>query len=149
MATTHSLDSMKVAAQPIEGLKVYTIKNTVDFGDLDDGVAIGDGDTVELLKVPVNTIVLAVAVNVTTAGAASTAYTCTVGDGANPDGFIKTVDLTATGITKTAADAVETYGMAVGGGHVYSTADTIDAVVTITGGTSHPVVEVTAICVAL
>ena len=83
--------------------------------------ALAAGDVLEVIKVPTNTLVTHVALNVTTAEGGT--LTVDVGDGDNPDGYLDGVNANATAayLTVAGTDAFEA-------GKFYTAADTIDIV---------------------
>ena len=83
--------------------------------------ALAAGDILEVIKVPANTLVTHVALNVTTAEGGT--LTVDVGDGDNPDGYLDGVNANATAayLTVAGTDAFEA-------GKFYTAADTIDIV---------------------
>lgn len=83
--------------------------------------ALAAGDVLEVIKVPANTLVTHVALNVTTAEGGT--LTVDVGDGDNPDGYLDGVNANATAayLTVAGTDAFEA-------GKFYTAADTIDIV---------------------
>lgn len=98
--------------------------------------------TVAALTIPKNTLVLQVYTVVVTA--AGETCTATVGDGDSATGWDASVDLNATAGTRYAG-IVGTDAFAVG--KLYSTADTVDVVVTLNGGTGSVQYRVEALCV--
>ena len=83
--------------------------------------ALAAADVLEVIKVPANTLVTHVALNVTTAEGGT--LTVDVGDGDNPDGYLDGVNANATAayLTVAGTDAFEA-------GKFYTAADTIDIV---------------------
>jgi len=83
--------------------------------------ALTSADVLEVIRVPANTLVTNVALNVTTAEGGT--LTVDVGDGANPDGYLDGVNANATAayLTVAGTDAFEA-------GKYYTAADTIDIV---------------------
>jgi len=83
--------------------------------------ALAAGDILEVIKVPANTLVTHVALNVITAEGGT--LTVDVGDGDNPDGYLDGVNANATAayLTVAGTDAFEA-------GKFYTAADTIDIV---------------------
>ena len=83
--------------------------------------ALTSADILEVIRVPANTLVTNVALNVTTAEGGT--LTVDVGDGDNPDGYIDGVNANATAayLTVAGTDAFEA-------GKYYTAADTIDIV---------------------
>lgn len=86
--------------------------------------ALAAGDVLEVIKIPANTLVTSVALNVTTAEGGT--LTVDVGDGTDPDGYLDGVNAnTAAAYSLNAAAGTPT-GYA--GGKFYTAADTIDVV---------------------
>lgn len=83
--------------------------------------ALTSADILEVIRVPANTLVTNVALNVTTAEGGT--LTVDVGDGDNPDGYLDGVNANATAayLTVAGTDAFEA-------GKYYTAADTIDIV---------------------
>jgi len=83
--------------------------------------ALTSADVLEVIRVPANTLVTNVALNVTTAEGGT--LTVDVGDGDNPDGYLDGVNGNATAayLTVAGTDAFEA-------GKYYTAADTIDIV---------------------
>ena len=94
----------------------------IDFSDTN----VSSTNVVQSLNIPAGALVTNVIVRVVTAEDATA--TATVGDGDDPNGWIASLDLNATGTTFTAkpinADAYPALG-----GRLYTSADTIDLVV--------------------
>lgn len=103
------------------------------------------GDTLQLLDVPANTVVLGAWVLVETV--MGSAGTMTLGDGDDADGYIVAIDLNATGVT--AADGVylDTAAEAVSG-KVYTSAGVISGLL---GGTltDAGIIHITVLCLRL
>ena len=100
--------------------------------------ALAAGDVLEVIKVPANTLVTHVALNVTTAEGGT--LTVDVGDGDNPDGYLDGVNANATAayLTVAGTDAFEA-------GKFYTAADTIDIV--LNNAADAAVMKLTAIMV--
>ena len=100
--------------------------------------ALAAGDVLEVIKVPANTLVTHVALNVTTAEGGT--LTVDVGDGDNPDGYLDGVNANATAayLTVAGTDAFEA-------GKYYTAADTID--VTTVNAADTAVMKLTAVMV--
>ena len=132
------VDNIAVGEGSLEqlGLVPFYLKGTTK-------TAVADGTTAAL-TIPANTLVLQVySVVVTAAGEACTA---TVGDGDSATGWDASIDLNATAGTR--------YGGVPGTdaftvGKLYSTADTIDYVVTLNGGTGSVQFRCEALCVKM
>jgi hypothetical protein len=86
--------------------------------------ALTAGDVLEVVKIPANTLVLGVALNVTTAEGGT--LTIDVGDGADPDGYLDGVNANATAAYSLAPSAGTPTGYA--SGKFYTAEDTIDVV---------------------
>ena len=116
------------AAHVAKGInKVSTISVDLNFATITTEraaaglTALAAGDVLEVIKVPANTLVTHVALNVTTAEGGT--LTVDVGDGDNPDGYLDGVNANATAayLTVAGTDAFEA-------GKFYTAADTIDIV---------------------
>lgn len=126
--------------RPANDHSVYIISNTVDFADLSTAGLSGvtTGDVVQLLDIPAGTIVKNVGVYIYSAISAesgTTATGATVGDGADPNGWITTVDLAR--VAAAVSGVSNSNGAYVLGttdfdiGKYYATADTIDMTITL------------------
>ena len=100
--------------------------------------ALAAADILEVIKVPANTLVTHVALNVTTAEGGT--LTVDVGDGDNPDGYLDGVNANATAayLTVAGTDAFEA-------GKYYTAADTIDIV--LNNAADAAVMKLTAVMV--
>jgi len=105
--------------------KVSAVSVTLDFAAITTAraaaglTALAATDTLEVIKVPANTLVTNVVLNVTTAEGGT--LTIDVGDGADPDGFIDGVN------ANTTAAYIPVAGTAAyEQGKYYTAADTID-----------------------
>lgn len=116
------------AAHVAKGInKVSTISVDLNFATITTEraaaglTALTAGDVLEVIRVPANTLVTNVALNVTTAEGGT--LTIDVGDGDNPDGYLDGVNANATAayLTVAGTDAFEA-------GKFYTAADTIDVV---------------------
>ena len=116
------------AAHVAKGInKVPTISVKLDFAAITTAraaaglTALAATDVLEVIRVPANTYVTNVALNVTTAEGGT--LTVDVGDGDNPDGYLDGVNANATAayLTVAGTDAYES-------GKFYTAADTIDVV---------------------
>ena len=116
------------------GAKQTLLERTLDFAQIaayraSAGLAaLGSGDVYELFSIPAKTLVLRAGFDVTTAeGATATAH---LGDGADADGFLVSVNLNSVAsganIPTLAEAAPNTIVPAYGFGKYYSAADTID-----------------------
>lgn len=197
LAETHTEFVTGNPVMDVQPGQVYVISNTLNFGDLDTpgpyatGILGGVsrfGETVQLLDVPANTYVRDVGINIYSAwgttnaaavggsGTGLTMHGVQIGDGADTDGWIRTVDFgpSASGVSSgsisgTTLDAI---GGAAGvitvatytnmaayhrvGGKMYTTADTIDALLPVyshraatVSGLTDFVLQVWAECVAV
>lgn len=86
--------------------------------------ALGAADVLELIPVKTGTFVLLAGIEVTTVEGA--AATVDLGDGASAAGYVSNADLNA--LTYVASLVTSAYSVAVGGGKLYTTDDTIDMV---------------------
>lgn len=84
--------------------------------------ALAQSDVIQALHVPADVYVLAVGVKVITAE--GEAATIDVGDGTDTDGYLNDLDCNATGHTLSLITTA--FSVAVGGGKIYTAADTID-----------------------
>lgn len=130
---------------PANGLgRVHKVQRSVDLAaavsSLKAGVDFTSADILEIIDVPVNTWVVAVFAETTTAG------DCTdldIGDGATANGWIDDIDMNA-GEDDDSLDAV-TFSLATAGGKLYTSADTID--IDINDATDDGVLKVTALMI--
>jgi len=124
---------------------VIRIANTVDLkaAAAAKGSALVSTDIIECLDIPKNMHVSNVFVR-TKVAAAGTTLTATVGDGATANGWDASIDLKAAAGTVTCGvggtDAFKTAGK------LYSTADTIDLVLTVSTITDPGVFDIIAEC---
>ena len=133
------------AAHVAKGInKVSTISVDLNFATITTEraaaglTALTSGDILEVIRVPANTLVTNVALNVTTAEGGT--LTVDVGDGSNDDGYIDGVNANATAayITVAGTDAYEQ-------GRFYTAADTID--VKLNNAADAAVMTLTAVIV--
>ena len=133
------------AAHVAKGInKVSTISVDLNFATITTEraaaglTALTSGDILEVIRVPANTLVTNVALNVTTAEGGT--LTVGVGDGSNDDGYIDGVNANATAayITVAGTDAYEQ-------GRFYTAADTID--VKLNNAADAAVMTLTAVMV--
>jgi hypothetical protein len=124
--------------------KVSAVSVTLDFAAITTAraaaglTALTATDTLEVIKVPANTLVTNVVLNVTTAEGGT--LTIDVGDGADPDGFIDGVN------ANTTAAYIPVAGTAAyEQGKYYTAADTID--VTTVNAADAAVMTLTAVMV--
>lgn len=115
------------AAHSAKGInKVSTISVDLNFATITTEraaaglTALTAGDVLEVIRVPANTLVTHVALNVTTAEGGT--LTIDVGDGSDPDGYIDGVDANATAAYINDAGGAA----ALAHGKFYTAADTID-----------------------
>ena len=133
------------AAHVAKGInKVSTISVDLNFATITTEraaaglTALTSGDILEVIRVPANTLVTNVALNVTTAEGGT--LTVDVGDGSNDDGYIDGVNANATAayITVAGTDAYEQ-------GRFYTAADNID--VKLNNAADAAVMTLTAVMV--
>ena len=133
------------AAHVAKGInKVSTISVDLNFATITTEraaaslTALTSADILEVIRVPANTLVTNVALNVTTAEGGT--LTIDVGDGDNPDGYLDGVNGNATAayLTVAGTDAFEA-------GKFYTAADTID--VKINNAADAAVMTLTAVMV--
>tara|TARA_R100001510_G_scaffold51345_1_gene51098 strand:+ start:699 stop:1157 length:459 start_codon:yes stop_codon:yes gene_type:complete len=133
------------AAHVAKGInKVSTISVDLNFATITTEraaaslTALTGSDILEVIRVPANTLVTNVALNVTTAEGGT--LTIDVGDGDNPDGYLDGVNGNATAayLTVAGTDAFEA-------GKFYTAADTID--VKINNAADAAVMTLTAVMV--
>ena len=133
------------AAHSAKGInKVSTVSVELNFATITTEraaaqlTALTSADVLEVIRVPANTLVTHVALNVTTAEGGT--LTVDVGDGADPDGYLDGVNAntTAAYLTVAGTDAFEA-------GKYYTAADTID--VKINNAADVAVMTLTAVMV--
>jgi hypothetical protein len=128
----------------------FRIANHVDLAAAQaKNVAAGNGalatdDVIQCIDIPAGTLVRNVYVTIDTASAA-TALTATVGDGGSAAGWDAEVDFEAAAGTTTYG-AVGTDARALAHGYLYTSADTVDFVLTVDTVTSLGSVNVVAEC---
>lgn len=115
--------------------KGFVISREIDFTD--PAYAHASLDVLSVLNIPAGTFVLRAGHKVLTVEGATAAGT--LGDGADPDGFVAASNLNALGVTLSAGVTV---GYALG--KLYTTADTLDYVAT--NGLDAAKVRFFAIC---
>lgn len=130
MATYNDGEGYKLgtgAAHSAKGInKVSTISVKLDFAAITTAraaaglTALADNDVLEVIRVPANTYVTNVALNVTTAEGGT--LTVDVGDGADPDGYHDGVNGNAVAAYITDAGGATAFAH----GKFYTAADTID-----------------------
>jgi hypothetical protein len=132
------VNATKGSGLPYRGAqKLFVIDALVDF----DSLNVASGDTVEALNVGKGTRILGTEVEIVRASDAATSATATLGDAANPNGFIANVDL------KGAAGSVTTTPNTYSYARRYTANDTINIVPTYTGAvTIKGAVYVRATC---
>ncbi len=107
-------------------------------------------ETIQLMDIPINTVVLAIFVRITTASDADDVDFGVDGSAATQTGFIDSVDMTSTthtilGNTSLLAEA---YSVAIGGGKRYTSADTLDMYFSGScADTDVGIFELTMVCV--
>jgi len=110
--------------------KVSAITVDLDFAAITTArsaaglTALAAGDVLEVIKVPANTLVSSVVLNVTTAEGGT--LTVDVGDGTDPDGYLDGVNANAAAAYSLAPSAGTPTGYA--NGKYYTAEDTIDVV---------------------
>ena len=132
----------------------FLLVNEIDFSRVSSGQLFAtqadNADVVQVLRVGPGWGVMWVANHVTTAFTGASTITANVGDGSGADSWDAAIDLTSTGYY---ISAVGTDAYAIGSPHLYSTEDTIDFTLTVSGGDGGPidtgVVVVMAWCVDL
>jgi len=108
--------------------KVSAVSVTLDFAAITTAraaaglTALTANDVLEVIKIPADTLVTSVALNVTTAEGGT--LTIDVGDGADPDGYFDGVNANTAAAYSLDAAAGTPTGYA--GGKYYTAADTID-----------------------
>lgn len=110
----------------------YVIQRTLDFSK----VTIANGDVVQLLTIPPNTIVTDVTANVPTAEGA--ALTGDIGDTSDPNGWVAVLDLNAVAHTLGAG--------ALAPKKLYAIADVISLTMTLAPTNNLAVVTVSVVC---
>jgi hypothetical protein len=114
-------------------------KGVLDYWDYVDVTGNTTATAIGSIAVPANSIVKEVLAQVLTSFDAATSASLTVGDGDDPDGYLVAADVKATAGTIYGNAAAEVGDNLISttdiipGGYFYANADTIDAVVTITG----------------
>lgn len=140
MSTKNKTSGFSVAVPYGENLKTFFMENVVDISDA------LNADVYQVLPVESGIQVLNVSTKVVTPNNAGTTSAVDVGDGTDPNGFDNQVDMKA---------AADTLSIGIGGtdayittvGKLYTAADTIDLVFTVTGTNTAGSVEVKALCV--
>lgn len=108
--------------------RVSAVSVTLDFAAITTAraaaglTALAATDTLEVIKIPANTLVTSVALNVTTAEGGT--LTIDVGDGDDPDGYLDGANANTTAAYITSPSAGTPTGLA--DGKYYTAADTID-----------------------
>jgi len=133
-----TVNATKGSGIPYRGTqKFFVLEATVDF----DKLNVASGDVVKVLNVGKGTRVLGTEVEIVKASDAATNAAATVGDAADPDGFIAIVDLKGVVGSVTAIPGAYSYARR------YTSDDTINIVPTYNGAvTVKGVVKVRAIC---
>lgn len=122
------------------GISHYALGEEFNFSQVFDlsVTASGSGDTLQLIDIPAKTLVKSVHLVMLTVE--DSTLTCTVGDGADPNGWLSTADLesavntTYSSGTLMIEAAPNTYADVYHGGKYYATADTIDMVMSANAG---------------
>ena len=131
---THGFDKGS-AAHPAKGLnRVGYIEVTLDFAEITSAratagaTALAAGDSLEVLSIPADTLVMAVgATTITAEGAAST---FDIGlTGGDVDGFVDGGDANSTGTTNSNGALL----ISANNGHYFESADTIDMLIGVSG----------------
>ena len=131
---THGFDKGS-AAHPAKGInKVGYIEVTLDFAKITadrvtaGATALAAGDSLQVLSIPANTLVMAVgATTITAEGAAST---FDIGlTGGDVDGFVDGGDANSAGTTNSNGALL----ISANNGHYFSAADTIDMLIGVSG----------------
>lgn len=124
--------------------KVYVMKNTIDLTD----DAITAADVYQVLAIPANTRVKNVVCEIETA-AVGTTLTMDIGDGGATNGWDASVNGMATaGTVTSSAVGTDARAAAASQGYLYTTADSIDIVMTTaTAITAGPKLTLYAECV--
>ncbi len=109
------------ASIPYLGIsKFYTIENTVDIS------TVADTNVFQILTIKAKTLVFNVAVEIIVASDFGTSLVMEVGDGGDVDAWIDDVDCKGTAGTFTKGTLITDEDYTIAGGHIYTTADTID-----------------------
>ena len=104
--------------------KEFVTQNTINIAN---GATLANADIVQVLNIPKGAVVTHISTYVSVAGDPGTSLDATVGDATDPNGWIATVALDATGADHSApADAFPVLG-----GKLYTAADTIDLVIAL------------------
>lgn len=131
---THGFDKGS-AAHPAKGLnRVGYIEVTLDFAEITSAratagaTALSAGDSLEVLSIPADTLVMAVgATTITAEGAAST---FDIGlTGGDVDGFVDGGDANSAGTTNSNGALL----ISANNGHYFAAADTIDMLIGVSG----------------
>jgi|WetSurSiteA1Bulk_404760.scaffolds.fasta_scaffold66400_2 hypothetical protein len=122
--------------------KAYVLSNRISFAD----VPAGASDTVQCLAVPANTMVLDVFIRIVHPEDGTS--TCSVGDGSGTNSWDASVTLgtgaTAGDLTR-ATVGTDAYAASTARGKVYTSADTIDIVLSA-NAVDHGIFDIFAIC---
>lgn len=125
MATTITSFVSGLQTPALLGNEVVKVENVIDLSVTNSA----SGDTVQCLNVPAGAFVTRVGVLVITVE--DSTLTCTVGDDADPNGWDAAVNLESLGMT---ANDLDSGTDAYGEGRYYSSADTIDVVMSANAG---------------
>lgn len=115
-----------------QGQRFFVREIPIDFSDISGGVI--DADVIQLCTIPAGEVVLGAAmkVNTTVTGSGTiSAATGAIGDDASTAGYVAAQDLLSTGATKTIQ--TDALSLAAAGGKLYTSSNTIDMLIAITG----------------
>jgi hypothetical protein len=149
---TYNLTSGGMAAYPANTVPVSRVEAVVDFSQVNDGNGTVQNDVLQLIPVPANTLVLAVAFSVTTVSANLADFD--IGDGATADGYIDgasaaTVNDGASWNTTLTTGTPNTTAEAFSLGKFYTSEDTIDLKQNTNATVITGVIKVVAIMIDL
>ncbi|HSH41136.1 MAG TPA: hypothetical protein VK973_03320, partial [Arenicellales bacterium] len=114
----------------------FVLSHKVDFAN-DFSTSADNTDVIQVLPVSAGWGVMYTVLQVVTACAGADTITCNVGiTGDDPDGFDASVDLTSTGYN---VSAVGTDADVIGSPQFFTSDDTIDIVLTVSGGDGGPI----------
>jgi len=127
-------------ARPFQQDKVFLLQNKIDFSRTASGQLFStqadNSDVLQVLRVLAGWAVMWVATRVTTAATGASTITADLGDGGDPNGWDDDIDFTSTGYS---ISAVGTDAYAIGSPKVYSSDDTLDYTLTVSGGDGGPI----------
>ena len=141
MSTYSVMTGSGVNAYPYETAGVHAVQAEIDFSKINSGSGTVQNDIVQLIQIPANALVLAIAFKVTTANASLTDFD--LGDGDVTDGYVDGASMATVNdgcswqtTFNEATPNTTKEGMSLG--KFYTTADTIDfkqnTAATITSG---------------